>query len=574
MLENPFLEFKIEFDKQPEAENSGGIFGSLTAALDTVNQLISGEYYFHVGAIPEIVKKRFLELHGLDLRTEVLTIIENNRVGDGDSSVLVSKDYLSIRSVGAYYAANADNLCLRIPLIWIENIELQGDLIYLTIKIPEFDSYEIQINVSSFCDPEIDWHIQKLPLFILSLKKHIETQKSKSNSQNGFGHYLAQTQLAIDNSNLTDASAYLDKAKENLVGLFFGIYNEHHEFLISETEYKTKSGGFFNVYEKYLPLKDFLRKGNPILAIAKRAILECEAVQSKIDLLQGRSYDSIYRITALKSHDEFQSDKNLKLIFENHIKFFRKNFIDIPIEKRKILLYTKNIPAVMPSSSIIINPDLLPEINFPPAHPKINMTYVCHPYIRDYYLPTDVYQDYLTDQRIHELFHILRALGAKKIKYISNSEKYNSSSNSNSQNVGATGNIQGVNVKSEVNHQSSSHSQMSNLSNSDYELLYIPEKKPFLPDNLIWYHHEAEWQRIVNDRLNGNLLTIKTFIKRNQFDLVSADEQTQINTEFKALNVPGTYAVNVGLASSSSNENQSSQQILIEVEFADVNTLK
>ena len=91
---------------------------------------------------------------------------------------------------------------------------------------------------------------------------------------------------------------------------------------------------------------------------------------------------------------------------------------------------------------------------------------------------------------------------------------------------------------------------------------------------MVWYHHESEWQRIANDRLNGNLLTFKTYIKKDQFDLVSKDEQTQINSELSALNVGVSYSVKANTSSSSTEENQLSQLIQIEVEFEDVNLLK
>jgi hypothetical protein len=136
------------------------------------------------------------------------------------------------------------------------------------------------------------------------------------------------------------------------------------------------------------------------------------------------------------------------------------------------------------------------------------------------------------------------------------------------------GSHNGVNVNQSVGHSNSSQNQSSTLSNTNYELLYIPEKKPFLPENLVWFHHESEWQRIANDRLNGNLLTFKTFIKKDQFDLVSKDEQTQINSELSALNLPVTYSVKASTASSSTEENQTSQLIQIEVDFEDVNALQ
>ena len=573
MINNPFLDFKKEFDFLPAKESLEGFFGAISSAISTVGDTLSGEYFFHVGTIPEIIKKRFLELNGLDLRTDVLATIENNRVGENDSSVLVTDTILAIRSISGYNTANADDVNLRLPLNWITSVELHSNMVYLKLDIPNFKAYELKLNVSSFCDPDIDYHYNKFPLFVNALNKLL-FQKQTIDSKNGFGDFIKKCQLSIDGSQLSQAKIDIDEAKENIVGVFMGVFNEHFELLISETEYKKKSDGYFNVYQKYLPLKDFLKKANPLFEILKDGILACESLQSKIDILEGKSYDSIFRLNALKFNDQLEDNKNLNLLFDNHKDFFKKHFLEIPSEKRKVLLYTKSIPRIMPSCMVIVDADLIPNVTFPPSHPQLNKTYVCHPYLRDYYLPTDVYQDFLTDQRIQELFHILRSLGAKKIQYISNSESNQSRSSSTTNSMEVGGGYNGISANQGVSHANSSSSKSSALSSSNYELLYIPDKKPFLPESLVWYYHESEWQRIANDRLNGNLLTFKTFIKKDQFDLVSKDEQTQINSELNALNVGVSYSVKANNCSSTTQENQLSQLIQIEVEFEDVNLLK
>ena len=60
MINNPFLDFKKEFDFLPAKESLEGFFGAISSAISTVGDTLSGEYFFHVGTIPEIIKKRFL----------------------------------------------------------------------------------------------------------------------------------------------------------------------------------------------------------------------------------------------------------------------------------------------------------------------------------------------------------------------------------------------------------------------------------------------------------------------------------------------------------------------------------
>ncbi len=50
-------------------------------------------------------------------------------------------------------------------------------------------------------------------------------------------------------------------------------------------------------------------------------------------------------------------------------------------------------------------------------------------------------------------------------------------------------------------------------------------KKPFLPDGLIWYGEQPQWQRLVNSRLNGNLLEYNEFVSSATTKFVSESEK-------------------------------------------------
>ncbi len=576
MNENPFLEYVKELSLIPKRseEKTSGFFGSLISIYDKAAELISGEYFFHLGNVPDIIKKKHLELHGLDLRTEIQIIIENNRIGNADSNVLISNDYFSLRSKSGI-GTDAQEITLKIPLNWISRIDLHFDVIYFEFHAPEMATIELKFNVSSFCEKSIGWHFQKLPLFIKAFQKLVESKQNSPSVFYSYKYYLNESETFIKNEKYKEAITSLNVAKESVASMFLGVHNQNDDFLISESVSQKTDGGYFHVYGKYLPLNLFVSKSNPLLSVVKSAILECEKIQSQIDVLSGKSYESIYRISALKSNKEFESDKNLKIIYEDHVDFFKRHFTNIPLEKRKVLLYTKTIPGFIPNCSVIITPDLIPNVDFTPTHPRINQTYVCHPYRKNYYLPSDTYSDVLIDERVNELFSILRSLGAKRIRYISDIKSYQLEKSKQSTGVKVGVDIQNeININQEVNYKKENSIEEVSLSNSNYELVYSPDKKPFLPENLVWFPYEPEWNRIANDRIKGNLLSIKTHIKREKSDIVSSQEQLQINSEFKALNVPASYSVSVSKKTSEYQKEEHSTDILIEVDFADINELK
>lgn len=104
---------------------------------------------------------------------------------------------------------------------------------------------------------------------------------------------------------------------------------------------------------------------------------------------------------------------------------------------------------------------------------------------------------------------------------------------------------------------------------ASYTLEFQPSKKPYLPENLFWYNHESEWQRIADDRLNGNLNSAKSLIKSDVFSALSNSEAVSLETEISANKIPVGGSHNFTTSKKQNQSNKESIEVQIEVYFKD-----
>lgn len=232
-------------------------------------------------------------------------------------------------------------------------------------------------------------------------------------------------------------------------------------------------------------------------------------------------------------------------------------------------------------------------IKFPIGHPISAQLYIGHPFKNELYVPYETSEEVFFVDKVHELCYLLQCLGAEEIsitsiKGKSVDELYNSSSR-----VDVNASYKVVSGDVSVNNQRSGNDSMTNNSHRTMYLRFDPMNMPYLPKGgLIWYNEQPEWQRLVNSRLNGNLLeysekltTAQTrFTSSNEIDNVKVnakilwlkagvDVDKNMNKEFKE-NIDTTWQIDVkfrsirelkGGASNSSSLTNDEQEYLEEV---------
>jgi hypothetical protein len=175
-------------------------------------------------------------------------------------------------------------------------------------------------------------------------------------------------------------------------------------------------------------------------------------------------------------------------------------------------------------------------IKFPVGHPISAQLYIGHPFKNELYVPYETSEEVFFVDKVHELCYLLQCLGAEEIsitsiKGKSVDELYNSSSR-----VDVNASYKVVSGDVSVNNQRSGNDSMTNNSHRTMYLRFDPMNMPYLPKGgLIWYNEQPEWQRLVNSRLNGNMLEYSEKLTTAQTRFTSSNEIDNVKVNAKIL---------------------------------------
>lgn len=174
-------------------------------------------------------------------------------------------------------------------------------------------------------------------------------------------------------------------------------------------------------------------------------------------------------------------------------------------------------------------------IKFPIGHPVANELYIGHPYMPELYVPYKGHEDVFFIDKIHELSYILQCLGAEEISISAVKGKtVNEIENSNSR-LSANTDFLVVGGSAEVNNDSKSkQSSQSNVERTLF-LKFKPIKKPYVPEGLIWYPEQTKWQRLVESRLNGNMLEYSEYVSTYDTSFTTSTETNDIKASVEYL---------------------------------------
>ena len=198
---------------------------------------------------------------------------------------------------------------------------------------------------------------------------------------------------------------------------------------------------------------------------------------------------------------------------------------------RKFLMPVKdvNIAGCVAEGIDVFRMSNIPScLQFPMGHPVANELYIGHPYNNSLYVPFSESEDIFFLDKIHELVYLLECLGAEEISITSVKGKSISEFSEGSQNLKASADIKLVSGQGE---KSGSYSQQNESSANTSRTMSIkldPQRSPYVPDNLIWYKEQPQWQRLVNSRMDGNMLEYNEFVSTSQTKFTSGSEMNDI----------------------------------------------
>lgn len=396
--------------------------------------------------------------------------------------ILNSRVYmLVITDFGIYYEPNKilKTKYIFSFVLWneIESVskEMQDDFLILTLSTQE---KEFRIFLEPSLEPSL---VSNLISYIITKKKNYYNTTTNQNIQ-----IVDRVKQFVLEKDYQEAQRLLNEIKIDKETVLY------QELLPLKIDIYKNSNNFYRVAELHQELKDFSRENVDTLSLCNR---------------------------------EKQQNYN------NYLKHFK----ELPLRERNIITVSNTDKLFKSEHITLLNINQLPEVQFPMSHPKNNQTYIAHPYKTDSYLPIENYDYELLNDRLNEFFYFLQCLGATSITFETIEEESKEENTHSNTRVDIEGKAKVTEAKVGVGYENAMNSSLRNYLKMERTQTFNPTKRPYIPNDLVWYPNEFTWQRLAQQRLNGNFLTHNEVLSSSQTQTLSSSEIVDVNAELKML---------------------------------------
>ena len=279
-----------------------------------------------------------------------------------------------------------------------------------------------------------------------------------------------------------------------------------------------------------------------------------------------KKMNELLKIKEIESDLRYVEKNTILGELEQAQKIYGSNFISIPANQRKFLVISSDY-TYLPNSFKVIkyNDTDLSGIVFENGFPNNNAIYVCHPYKSTVYFPSESYQADLFKNQLNEFRELLQCLGAKSIRTENSLSTERSSYTSGNLSGNAGGEYKGIGASVSGEHKDSNsimESMVQKMLIGD-EFSFNPDMTPFIPEDLVWFDHMEEWQRLSRMRLRGqNKYSIRISSKHTH--IVNDNEANQVNAEFNTLVAKGNIGISKSSELKASEENSHEWNLVVE----------
>lgn len=209
-----------------------------------------------------------------------------------------------------------------------------------------------------------------------------------------------------------------------------------------------------------------------------------------------------------------------------------------PYKERKFIMPVKDkdIAGCVVENINVFRMSNIPScINFSIGHPVAGQLYIGHPYNPSLYVPYEQSEDIFFVDKVHELCYLLECLGAEEINITSIKGKSFEELNNTVTNKEGGADIKLVSADGQIQGEKSSQREGSMKTQRTMQLKFDPTKQPYVPEGLIWYEEQPQWKRLVNSRLNGNMLEYNEFVSSSSTNFVSSSEKQSVKANARYL---------------------------------------
>lgn len=236
----------------------------------------------------------------------------------------------------------------------------------------------------------------------------------------------------------------------------------------------------------------------------------------------------------IESHTYFTID-SINKTYKNICEGYEEHFLEIPKEERKFLVLVSDYVA-FPDNFHVLRLSSLPEsLKFAGNNISENTLYVLHPLKDDTYIPYNEYSIELFREQLYEYRYIMECLGAKHFSIADIHSNNTESSQNNRFKVGGGGEYKGYAAQGGYE-SSSSCEEYSKLYNELSQEIHCElSNEPYIPEDTLWYHHNVEWKRNCDSRLQGRMLTFKQRVSNKLNTGLTKANSKNIEAELNAM---------------------------------------
>ncbi len=273
-------------------------------------------------------------------------------------------------------------------------------------------------------------------------------------------------------------------------------------------------------------------------SIRNDAIKEYKSITNKILGNMDADYESLRKFKAGDWSDfEPLTEENKVLVYKGTEEELFSNKVDY--HERQFIYIAKNIDTLAgcydDNIQWLFTINALPkELKFPLGHPQPNSLYYAHPAKNGFYLPIEGADEELFNDKVRDFRRLAQCLGATEIKFRSVKGHSLSGSFSTSLNVEVGGDYKGIGGSVGYgNKRSRNHDESMN---GQHELvqLFNPTKAPYIPEDVVWLDVDPEWQSLVKQRLEGNMLHYSLRISSRKTMSVTDSKMDEVKVAFKS----------------------------------------
>lgn len=504
--------------------------------------------------IPESIRASVRANFGIDNNEEILLVRDTSFWNTRDQGLVIT-------NVGFYCIVDNDN-----PEPFNFGWECITDVHYqeLCLYFKDNQGNEAPIHMTYFVKNSSDDYMSRIGRKLAPAFKKIA--KSVEPTENPYDMSVRIYDELIEQNKYQEAIDHCLSCIDNNIGevpyvyyyLLNNIYGANLKDLNKVIEYAQKgikaceeySNDYFKIFIQYQ-----LYSAYQYLGMETQARKDCLSVM--LNATDQKEGDILLKDDAAKDFQIYESQ-------------YKNDFLTFPYNERKVIMPVKEYVDLHQEHVAVIRIQNLPEINFPIGHPIANQLYVGHPLIPSKYMPFENYQLELVEDKIREFCMLVQSLGATEISIECLNSTSADQSNNRKQNIAGGGKTHVVGGKGEVQ-QNSNRRMIDELSRSiSLYQTFEPRNKP-MPENMVWYHNEPSWQRLVSQRINGGLTTHEERIEIKKSQMVENRELLGIKAEIETL-----YA-DMNLTMDKVEESKFAQQenavLAIRVRFAPINQL-